>query len=60
MIDLELDIYLKFFLIYKFIEKKAISIKGIYIKKSTIKINQTIAIISKIFNTIYTKEKQQA
>jgi len=39
MIDLELDIYLKFFLIYKFIEKKAISIKGIYIKKSTIKIN---------------------
>ena len=44
------------FLIYK---NKIASTKGIYIRKSIIKENLTIIVISKIFNIICTKEKQE-
>jgi len=39
---------------------KAPSTKRIRIRKSETRINQTITIISRIPNTIYTKEKQKA
>jgi len=40
-------------------KNRALSTKRIHIRKSEIRTNQTIAIISRIPNTIYTKEKQQ-
>jgi len=42
--------------IYK---NKALSTKRIYIRESKIRINKTIAVINRIPNTIYAKEKRQ-
>jgi len=39
---------------------RVLSIKGICIREFKIKINQTIIVISRISNTIRTKEKRQA